>query len=187
MGEVYSAEDTRLGRKVAIKVLPPHLAIDRQARERFEREARAVAALNHPHICTLHDIGHEDGIDFLVMEYLEGVTLRGPVLIDEALKIATQIASALAWAHKHGILHRDLKPGNVMLTPTGAKLLDFDSRMMEADVAVTHAGTIVGTVAHVAGTGRRRVSRRAVGRLQLRRCSVRNAIRRARISGIDDR
>ena len=152
MGEVYSARDTRLNRTVAIKVLPAHVANDPRARERFEREARAVAALNHPHICTLHDIGSQDGVDFLVMEYLDGVTLRGPMPVEEALRLATQIAAALAAAHRHGILHRDLKPGNVMLTAVGAKLLDFGlakSMDAESDVTFTSAGTVVGTVAYM--------------------------------------
>jgi len=152
MGDVYSARDTRLNRTVAIKVLPARMANDSRARERFEREARAVAALNHPHICTLHDIGSQDGVDFLVMEYLDGVTLRGPMPVEEAFRLATQIASALAAAHQHGILHRDLKPGNVMLTAIGAKLLDFGlakSLDAESDVTLTSAGTIVGTVAYM--------------------------------------
>jgi serine/threonine protein kinase/Tfp pilus assembly protein PilF len=152
MGDVYSARDTRLNRTVAIKVLPARVANDSRARERFEREARAVAALNHPHICTLHDIGSQDGVDFLVMEYLDGVTLRGPMPVEEVFRLAIQIASALAAAHQHGILHRDLKPGNVMLTAIGAKLLDFGlakSLDAESDVTLTSAGTIVGTVAYM--------------------------------------
>jgi serine/threonine protein kinase len=152
MGEVYSARDTRLNRTVAIKVLPAQTADDSRARERFEREARAVAALNHPHICTLHDIGSQDGVDFLVMEYLDGVALRGPMSVEEASTLATQIASALAAAHQRGILHRDLKPANVMLTAIGAKLLDFGlakSMDAESDVSLTSAGTIVGTVAYM--------------------------------------
>ena len=152
MGDVYSARDTRLNRTVAIKVLPARVANDSRTRERFEREARAVAALNHPHICTLHDVGSQDGVDFLVMEFLDGVTLRGPMPVEEALRLATQIAAALAAAHQHGILHRDLKPGNVMLTAIGAKLLDFGlakSMDAETNVTVTRAGTIVGTVAYM--------------------------------------
>jgi serine/threonine protein kinase len=147
-----TARDTRLNRTVAIKVLPARMAKDSRTRERFEREARAVATLNHPHICTLHDVGSQDGVDFLVMEYLDGVTLRGPMPVEEALRLATQIAAALAAAHQHGILHRDLKPGNVMLTAIGAKLLDFGlakSMDAESDVAFTRAGTIAGTVAYM--------------------------------------
>jgi eukaryotic-like serine/threonine-protein kinase len=145
MGEVYKARDTRLDRIVAIKVLPAHVARDSLARDRFEREARAVAALNHPHICTLFDVGEApipasgspqpsaispDLVRFLVMEHLDGETLsarlaRGPLPLDRAMVIAVQIASALDTAHRAGIVHRDLKPGNVMLTKTGAKLLDF--------------------------------------------------------------
>ncbi len=140
MGEVYKARDTRLDRTVAIKVLPAALAADPQFRERFDREARAIAALNHPHICTLYDIGeapnpqsqipNPEKVQFLVMEYLEGETLarrleNGPLPLDQALTMAIQIADALATAHGVGITHRDLKPGNVMLTKSGAKLLDF--------------------------------------------------------------
>ncbi|MFQ5717940.1 MAG: serine/threonine-protein kinase [Acidobacteriota bacterium] len=138
MGEVYRARDTRLARDVAIKVLPEHLSDHPDLRARFEREARAVSSLNHPHICTLHDIGHEDGIDYLVMEYLEGQSLAarletgGPLQGDELLGIATQIAEALDTAHRQGLVHRDLKPGNIMLTPSGAKVLDFGLAKMAA-------------------------------------------------------
>jgi serine/threonine-protein kinase len=130
MGEVYKATDTRLDRTVAIKVLPEHVAGDPDLKQRFEREARTVAALNHPHICTLHDIGNQDGIDFLVMEYLDGETLgqrleKGALPLDQALQIAIEIVDALDKAHRQGIVHRDLKPGNIMLTKAGAKLLDF--------------------------------------------------------------
>ena len=152
MGEVYKARDTRLNRTVAIKVLPAHMANDSQARERFEQEARAVAGLNHPHICTLYDIGNQDGVDFLVMEYLDGDTLSGPMPAEEALRLATQIAGAVADAHRHGILHRDLKPGNVMLTTAGAKVLDFGlakSMNAEPGVTSTNVGTVVGTVAYM--------------------------------------
>ena len=130
MGEVYRATDTRLDRTVAIKVLPEHLADDPQRRERFEREARAVSSLNHPHICTLHDIGEQDGVHFLVMEYVEGDTLqqrleKGRLPLDQALEYAIQIADALDKAYRQGVVHRDLKPGNIMLTKSGTKLLDF--------------------------------------------------------------
>jgi len=130
MGEVFRAHDTRLGRDVAIKVLSSHLAATPEARARFEREARAISQLNHPHICTLHDIGHQAGIDYLVMEYVQGETLaarlgRGPLPLAELLRFGTEIASALDAAHRSGIVHRDLKPGNIMLTKGGAKLMDF--------------------------------------------------------------
>ena len=130
MGEVYRAKDTRLDRTVAIKVLPSHLSSDPESKRRMEREAKSISALQHAHICTLHDIGSQDGTDFLVMEYLEGQTLasrleNGPLPLDQALKIGIEIAEALEKAHQHGIIHRDLKPGNVMLTKAGAKLMDF--------------------------------------------------------------
>ena len=130
MGDVYRAVDTRLHRPVAIKILPHHLREDAARREWFEREAQAVAALHHPHLCMLHDLGQADGIDFLVMELLEGETLadrlaRGPMPVDEALQHAVAIADALVATHRAGIVHRDLKPGNIMLTESGAKLLDF--------------------------------------------------------------
>ena len=130
MGEVFRATDTRLNRLVAIKVLPPGVALDPQMRARFAREARAVAALTHPHICTLYDVGRHEQVDFLVMEYLEGDTLAarlavGRMSLEEALADAIEVASALDYAHRHGIVHRDLKPANIMLTASGAKLLDF--------------------------------------------------------------
>ena len=130
MGEVYRARDTRLGRDVAIKILPEHLSADIELKQRLEREARAISSLNHPHICTLHDIGSQDGTDFLVMEFLEGQTLserlsKGPLPLDQVLKIGTEIAEALEKAHQQGIIHRDLKPANIMLTKAGAKLMDF--------------------------------------------------------------
>ncbi|HXG57887.1 MAG TPA: serine/threonine-protein kinase, partial [Thermoanaerobaculia bacterium] len=130
MGEVYRAKDTRLDREVAIKILNRDLAASAPVRERFEREARAVSQLTHPHICTLFDIGQHEGMDFLVMEYLEGESLaerlkRGPLPLDEVFEYAIQIAEALEKAHRQGITHRDLKPGNIMLTRAGAKLLDF--------------------------------------------------------------
>src|ERR1700731_5100915 len=130
MGEVYRAKDTRLDRIVAIKVLPTHLADRAELCERFEREAKAISSLNHPHICTLYDVGHQDGIDYLVMEYVEGETLaarleKGPLPLDQVLRYAIEIADALDKAHRKGVTHRDLKPGNIMLTKSGAKLLDF--------------------------------------------------------------
>src|ERR1700675_843236 len=126
MGEVYRARDTRLERDVAVKVLPANLSSDPNLRQRLEREAKAVSKLSHPHICTLHDIGHQDGVDYLVMEFLEGETLehrlqKGPLSPEQTLRYGAQIADALAKAHKLGITHRDLKPANVMLTKAGAK------------------------------------------------------------------
>jgi len=130
MGEVYRARDTRLGRDVAIKVLPSHLSSDAHRRERFEREARAISALNHPHICTLYDVGREGDTDFLVMELVEGESLaarieKGPLPAEQVLRLGSEIADALEKAHRLGITHRDLKPGNIMLTKSGIKLLDF--------------------------------------------------------------
>src|SRR6059036_2688185 len=125
MGEVYRARDTRLDRTVAVKILPAALAADPQFRERFDREARAISQLTHPHICTLYDVGRQAGTDFLVLEYLEGETLadrlaKGALPLERALTTAIEIASALDTAHRAGIVHRDLKPGNVMLTKAGA-------------------------------------------------------------------
>ena len=169
MGEVYRARDTRLDRIVAIKVLPAHLADKPDLRERFEREARTIASLNHPRSCTLYDIGHQDGIDFLVMEYLEGETLaqrllKGPLPIEQVLQFAIEIADALDKAHRKGVTHRDLKPGNIMLTKSGSKLLDFGlaklrreaapatplSQLPTAADAITAQGTILGTLQYMA-------------------------------------
>src|SRR5438045_1221898 len=140
MGEVYRARDTRLDRTVAVKVLATALSSTPEVKARFEREARAISALNHPNICTLHDVGSEAGIDFLVMEFLDGETLadrlqRGRLSLDELLKVALQIADALEKAHRAGIIHRDLKPGNIMLTKAGAKLLDFGLAKPAAAIA----------------------------------------------------
>src|SRR6516165_8850709 len=130
MGEVYRAKDTRLGRDVAIKILPNEMSADASRKQRFEREAKTISGLNHPNICTLHDVGSQDGMDYLVMECVEGETLakrleKGPLPLEQVLKYGAQIADALNKAHRAGIVHRDLKPGNIMLTATGAKLLDF--------------------------------------------------------------
>jgi serine/threonine protein kinase len=130
MGEVYRAKDTRLDRTVAIKILPAHLSSDPVRKQRFEREAKTISSLNHPHVCVLYDVGSQDGIDYLVMECLEGETLakrleKGALPLEQVLKYGMQIADALDKAHRGGVVHRDLKPGNIMLTPTGAKLLDF--------------------------------------------------------------
>src|SRR5262245_47116764 len=129
MGEVYRAIDTRLDRVVAIKVLGAGVAGDASLRERFEREARTVSALNHPNICALYDLGRERDTDYLVLEYLEGDTLaarleKGPLPVEQAVRVAMQIADALAKAHAVGVVHRDLKPANIILTRSGAKLLD---------------------------------------------------------------
>jgi serine/threonine protein kinase len=163
MGEVYRAKDTRLDRTVAIKILPANIAANPEFKERFEREAKAISSLNHAHICTLYDIGQENGTDYLVMEFLEGETLaerlsRGPIPYDEMLQIAVQIASGLDSAHHQGLIHRDLKPGNVMLTGEGAKLLDFGLAKAQfasgtqgmtaitSTTPLTGANTILGTM-----------------------------------------
>ena len=163
MGEVYRARDVRLERTVAIKILPGQLSCDPLHKQRFEREAKTISNLNHPHICVLHDIGHQDGIDYLVMECVEGETLakrleKGPLPQEQVLKLGAQIADALDKAHRSGVVHRDLKPGNIMLTASGAKLLDFGLAKPAAPLAslatltatklespVTEKGTIVGT------------------------------------------
>ena len=164
MGEVYKAVNTRLDRNVAIKILSSELADDPALRQRFEREARVISSLNHPHICVLHDVGHEDGTDYLVMELVEGESLasrleKGALPLDQVLKIGSEVADALDKAHRRGIVHRDLKPGNMMLTPSGSKLLDFGvAKVVHAPALdpsltaaathttpVTHQGSIVGT------------------------------------------
>jgi Tol biopolymer transport system component len=163
MGEVYLSRDTRLAREVAIKVLPPHLADTPEARARLQREARAISSLNHPNICSLYDVGQENGVDFLVLEKIEGETLaarlaRGPLPIDQVLRLGIQIADALDRAHRGGIVHRDLKPENIMLAKNGAKLMDFGiarpaRRKAAGDASttpsgvetVTTEGTILGT------------------------------------------
>jgi serine/threonine protein kinase/Tol biopolymer transport system component len=169
MGEVYRARDTRLERDVAVKVLSSKLSSDPASRQRLEREAKAVSKLSHPHICTLHDIGHQDGVDFLVMELVEGETLdqrltKGFLPPEQTTRMAAQIADALAKAHKLGIVHRDLKPSNVMLTKTGAKLMDFGlakefgpaplpdalTAMTAEQSKLTAEGTIVGTFQYMA-------------------------------------
>ncbi len=147
MGEVYKARDTRLDRTVALKVLPSEVAGDADRRARFEREARAVAALDHPHICGIYDVGHADGTHYLVMPHLDGQTLaarlvKGPLPLDQALKIAAEIADALDKAHRQGIIHRDLKPANIMLTKAGSKLLDFGLAKLRATAGpISMSGT----------------------------------------------
>ena len=159
MGEVYKATDTRLDRTVAIKVLPEHVAADPDLKQRFEREARTVAALNHPHICTLHDIGNQDGIDFLVMEYLDGETVaqrleKGALPLDQALQVAIEIADALDKSHRQGIVHRDLKPANIMLTKAGAKLLDFGLAKLKYPSGATSLTALPTQSAGLTGEGK---------------------------------
>ena len=169
MGEVYKARDTRLDRTVAIKVLPEHVASDPDLKQRFEREAKTISSLNHPHICTLYDIGSQEGIDFLVMEFLDGETLaqrlqKGALPLDQALQYAIEIADALDKAHRQGVTHRDVKPGNIMLTKMGTKLLDFGlAKLRDPKAAVispseretrraslTGEGAILGTLQYMA-------------------------------------
>jgi serine/threonine-protein kinase len=164
MGEVYRAKDTRLGRDVAVKILPKEMSADLARKQRFEREAKTISGLNHPNICVLHDVGSQDGVDYLVMECVEGETLarrleKGPLPLEQVLKYGAQIADALDKAHRAGIVHRDLKPGNIMLTSTGVKLLDFGlAKPVEGVVSgltlsvaavrsspVTQEGMVVGT------------------------------------------
>jgi len=163
MGEVYRARDTRLGRDVAIKILPKEMSADPIRKQRFDREAKTISSLNHPHICVLHDVGSQDGVDYLVMECMEGETLakrleKGPLVLEQVLKYGAQISDALDKAHRSGVVHRDLKPANIMLTATGAKLLDFGlakpavqlvsgATLTEATQTkpVTQEGMIVGT------------------------------------------
>src|SRR5215467_11072570 len=158
MGEVYKAADTRLNRTVAIKVLPAHFSADAEMKQRFDREAQTIGALNHPNICTLYDVGQQDGTEFLVMEYLEGETLasriaRGPLPLEEALKVAIAIADALDKAHGQGVTHRDLKPGNVMLSSSGAKLLDFGLAKLSPPVPDARSTPDAPTAANSTVTG----------------------------------
>src|SRR5512141_2277875 len=169
MGEVYRAKDTRLDRTVAVKVLPAHLSTSAEVRQRFEREAKTISQLSHPHICALYDVGNQDGVEFLVMEYLEGETLserlaKGPLAFDQVLRYGLEMADALDKAHRQGIVHRDLKPGNVMITKSGVKLLDFGLAKAVAPAtpqqltsfptqmgpSLTQEGTILGTFQYMA-------------------------------------
>jgi serine/threonine protein kinase len=172
MGEVYRARDTRLERTVAIKVLPQHLSSSPEVRQRFEREAKTISQLSHPHICALYDVGREGETEYLVMEYLEGETLadrllKGSLPTEQTLRYGIEVADALDKAHRQGIVHRDLKPGNVMLTKSGVKLLDFGlakamtastqpsgltslATMMGTANNLTQEGTILGTFQYMA-------------------------------------
>jgi len=172
MGEVYKARDTRLERTVAVKVLPARLSENAEFRQRFEREAKTISQLSHPHICTLHDVGHQDGVEYLVMEFLEGQTLteclaKGPLPLEQVLRYGIEIADALEKAHRQGIVHRDLKPGNVMITKSGVKLVDFGLAKLTAPPSggvlssfsvlptqagenLTAEGTILGTFQYMA-------------------------------------
>src|ERR1700746_906352 len=163
MGEVYRAKDTRLDRTVAVKILPAHLSNDPVRKQRWERKAKTSSSLNHPHICVLYDVGHQDGTDYLVMECVEGETVatrleKGPLPLEQVMKYGAQIADALDKAHRSGVLRRDLKPGNIVLATTGAKLLDFGLAKPISSLAsgmtltaatprspMTEEGTIVGT------------------------------------------
>src|SRR4051812_9456313 len=165
MGEVYRARDTRLDRLVAIKILPREVTADADARARFDREARTVSALDHPNICTLYDVGEVDGAPFLVMQYLNGRTLaqllreNGPFAVADVRRIGIELASALQYAHERHILHRDIKPHNVMVLADGrAKLLDFGiaqrdlaatGTLAETTAALTRAGSIMGTLEYM--------------------------------------
>ncbi len=202
MGEVYRARDVRLGREVAIKILPDTFSRDPQRRARFDREARLLAALNHPHIAAIYGVEESDGIPALVLEFVEGDTLaeriaKGPLLIGEALRIAMQIAEALDAAHEKGIVHRDLKPANIKLTPDGiVKVLDFGLAKATLDgdedvnvsrtPTVTRGGTgggmILGTAAYMSPEqARGQADRQADRRLGVRLCAVRDVDRTGRV------
>ena len=198
MGVVYKAKDTRLGRTVALKVLAAHIATDADARERFEREARIVSSLNHPHICTLYDVGREDGIDFLVMESLEGQTLlerltKGPLLLGEALRHAIELADALDKAHRQGVVHRDLKPGNIRPIPRNAIRFPQPFRHGPQTIGLRRPGLLVvpeafleGAPAVVAASDdgwRCGATRRAVGGAYLQRTSAASGDGRAVAAG----
>ena len=205
MGEVYRANDTRLDRTVAIKVLPvSNLPPTRSARARFEREARAISSLDHPHICALYDVGEHDGTTFLVMQYLDGETLargckKARCRSARPLQIAIEIADALDKAHRAGIVHRDLKPGNIMLTKSGAKLLDFGlAKGADAGVVAVRGLSMLADDAaqsdraghdsrhvsvHGARADRRARGRRAHRHLRVRRRAVRDDHGPARVRG----
>ncbi len=209
MGEVYRAKDTRLGRTVAVKVLPAALSENAELRERFEREAKTISSLSHPHICALYDVGKEGATDYLVMEYLEGETLAARLggarcRLEQVLRYGTEIADALDKAHRQGIVHRDLKPGNIMLTKSGVKLLDFGLAKPVASIASKATSTALPTQAepdarrhdprdvpvHGARAARREGSRRPHGHLRVRRGPLRDGDRqeglRRREPGVAD-
>ena len=170
MGEVYRARDTRLDRTVAVKILPAHLSESPEAKQRFDREARAISSLSHPNICHLYDVGQHDGISYLVMEYLEGETLgerllKGRLPLDQVFRVGSEICHGLEQAHRSGVVHRDLKPDNIMLTRSGAKLMDFglakplaaplenlsaSNTLATVSQPLTTEGTIVGTIQYMA-------------------------------------
>ncbi len=204
MGEVYKARDTRLERTVAVKVLPSHLSASPEVRQRFEREAKTISQLSHPHICALYDVGREGETEYLVMELLEGETLserlaKGALPLEQTLRYGMEIADALDKAHRQGIVHRDLKPGNVMLTKSGVKLLDFGlakamapaSAAVEPDVAADAAGPDAGrhdprdVPVHGAGAARRQGRRRADGHLRVRARALRDGDGKEGVLGVE--
>jgi len=156
MGVVYAARDTKLGRRVALKFLPPQWSHDESAKQRFIREAQAASATDHPNICTIHDISAAgDGQLFIVMAHCDGPTLKqrleaGPLAVDQAVDIAAQVAEGLAKAHTHGVVHRDIKPGNLVLTEDGVKILDFGlAKFADARLKLTLEGSTLGTIAYM--------------------------------------
>jgi serine/threonine protein kinase len=158
MGEVYRARDTRLDRIVAVKILPGHLS-GPEALQRFDREARAISSLSHPNVCHLYDVGQHNGTHYLVMEYLEGETLadrlrKGPLPLDQVLKVGIEICSGLEAAHRNGVVHRDLKPGNIMLTKSGAKLMDFGLAKPLQSAPATTSHPVVDHISPSSDSGR---------------------------------
>ena len=199
MGEVYRARDSRLGRIVALKVLPERLSQNVELRQRLEHEARTVSKLSHPNICTLHDIGHDEGMDFLVLEFVEGPTLRrliadGIPPMRNVISIAVQIAEGLAKAHEMGVIHRDLKPENIIVSAEAVKILDFglaklrldnEEQFDTCDSATIHSelGTITGTPRYMSPEQSRRASARlSFGPVRVRSGAVRIGYRKARLS-----